>query len=194
MKIVSFDIESTDLKANMGILLCAAFLPIVPEGYYSNHRNQPPKPYALKLERSEHNKHEPNPDKELAVAIRDELEKYDLAVTWNGKLFDVPFLNARLLYFRERRARLHWHLDLMYQARGSQNKIGRSALVSVQQYLGISEEEGKTALNWDVWKAAGLGDPKAMATVVDHCKRDTDVLAKAYWRFLEGVSRLERSM
>lgn len=193
MKIAAWDLETTDLRANMGILLCGAFQPIVPEGFYSNHHDTVPKPYTIKLQRKADQKFDPNPDRELAVAIREELEKYNLIVGWNSKMFDVPFLNARLLAHGERRVRLQWHLDLMYQARGTQNRIGGSSLITVQQFLGIPSEEGKTKLEWDVWKAAGLGDPKAMAKVVEHCEKDTEVLAKAYWKLLGGVSQLERS-
>jgi len=47
MRIASFDIETTDLKANMGIILCASFHEIVPPGYYSNHHDTLNKPYSL---------------------------------------------------------------------------------------------------------------------------------------------------
>lgn len=194
MRIVSFDLETTDLRANMGILLCGSFQPIVPEGYYSNHHDTPPKPYTFKLERKKGDKYNANPDRDLAVAIRDELEKYNLIVGFNSKLFDLPFLNSRLLAHNERRAHIQWHLDVMFQLRGTQNRIGGSSLLTAQQFLGIGgDDEGKTKLDWDIWKAAGLGDPKAMAEVMDHCERDVKVLAKAYWKLLGGVSQLERS-
>lgn len=193
MKIVAFDIETTDLRANMGVMLCASFLHIVPPGYYSNHRRTPTKPYTLYMTRDKALPYDPNPDEELAVSVRDELEKYNLVVTWNGKMFDVPFLNARLLFHGERRAHLQWHLDLMYQAGGTQNRIGGRALATVQQFLGVPQEEGKTRLEWDVWKAAGLGDVSALKKVMRHCEKDVEVLSMAYWKLLGGVSRLERS-
>ena len=73
MRIVAWDIETTDLKANMGIILCASFKEIVPPGYYGNHHDTPTRPYSLKLQIDD--PYDPNPDKQLAIAIRDELEK-----------------------------------------------------------------------------------------------------------------------
>ena len=96
MRIASFDIETTDLKANMGIVLCASFHEIVPPGYFKNHHNKVNKPYTIKLNITD--PYDPNPDKELVIAIRDELETYNGIVTWNGKMFDLPFINARLMF------------------------------------------------------------------------------------------------
>ena len=82
MRIASFDIETTDLKANMGIILCASFHEIVPPGYYSTHHDTLNKPYTIKLKIED--PFDPNPDKELVIAIRDEIEKYNGIVSWNG--------------------------------------------------------------------------------------------------------------
>ena len=80
MKIVSYDLETTDLRANMGIILCASFQEIVPPGYYGNHHDTPPRPYTLKLDFDKVDRYDPNPDKQLAVAIKQELLKYNCAV------------------------------------------------------------------------------------------------------------------
>ena len=109
MRIASFDIETTDLRANMGTLLCASFHEIVPPGYYGNHHDTPNKPYTFVVEESYVG--DPNPDKSLAISLRDEVEKYNAIVTWNGKMFDVPFLNARLLFHKERPVRPQFHID-----------------------------------------------------------------------------------
>ena len=190
MRIASFDIQTTDLKANMGIVLCASFHEIVPPGYYKNHHNSPTKPYTIKLNIMD--PYDPNPDKELVVAIRDELEKYNTIVTWNGKMFDIPFINARLMFHGERPARVQFHIDAMYYAGGTSNRIGSRRLISVQQFLGISNEDGKTPLTWDTWKSAMRGSPKAMKDVVHHCEMDVEVLTKSYWALLPYIANIHR--
>lgn len=190
MKVVCWDLETTDLKAMMGTLLCCAFQEVVPEGFYRNHRGVPPAPYLFKLERGQKDKYDPNPDRTLAVRIRDELEKYNIIVGWNSKMFDAPFLNARLLSFGERPLQPQFHLDLMYYAGGVSNRIGSRKLVNVQKFLKL--EDAKTQIEWDVWKAAGLGDPKAMKEVAHHCEMDVKVLGQAYWHLLPYVARLHR--
>jgi len=188
MRIVAFDIETTDLRANMGTLLCASFQEVVTPGFFKNHHNTGPSPYSLVLDLKD--SHDPNPDRDLAVAIRDELYKYNLVLTWNGKMFDRPFLNARLLKHHELPWDPQFHLDLMYYAGYSFNRIGSKRLASVQQFLELENE--KTALDWDVWKRAMRGDTAAMKLVVQHCEIDVGALAEAYWRFLPNVKNIHR--
>jgi len=190
MRIVSFDIETTDLKANMGTLLCASFQEIVTPGYYKNHHDTGPKPYTLKIDIDNMNPHDPNPDKELAMAIKEELLKYHMVLTWNGKMFDRPFLNARLLYHNELPWNPQFHVDLMYYAGFSSNRIGSKRLASVQQFLKLSNE--KTALDWDIWKSAMRGDKKALNQVVKHCEIDVGALGEAYWRLLPYIANIHR--
>ena len=188
MRIAAFDIETTDLKGLMGTLLCGSFQEIVPPGYYGNHHDTPPRPYSYSLHRV--NPYDPNPDRVLATVLRDEIETYNMIVTWNGKMFDIPFLDARLAFFGERPVRVQFHLDVMYQARGVGLRIGSSKLANVQRYFQL--DETKTEVDWDIWKAAGLGDPAAMKEVIKHCEADVRVLSQVYWRLLPKVANIHR--
>ena len=190
MRIVSYDLETTDLRANMGIILCASFQEIVPPGYYGNHHDTPPRPYTFKLEVNDSNRYDPDPDKELAIAIREELKKYNAAVCWNGKMFDRPFLNSRLLFHGEEPWNPQFHIDAMYYAGGTSNRIGSRRLASVQQFLQLENE--KPALDWAIWKRAMRGDKAAMKEVVRHCEIDVGALAEAYWRLLPFISNIHR--
>lgn len=194
MKAVAFDLETTNLSGIMGIVLCGSFLEIVPPGYYSNHRNVGPSPRTLCIERGERNRFDPNPDKVLCTEIRDRLESYNMVVGWNSKLFDIPFLNARLAFHNERPFKPQFSLDLMYYAGGVSTRIGSRKLVNVEKFLKLSEstDGGKTDIDWDTWKAAGLGDPAAMKEVKKHCEQDVKVLGAAYWRLLPFVANLHR--
>ena len=181
MRTAAFDIETTDLKAMMGIVLCGAFQPIVPTEYGTVE------PYTIHLT-TELGVKNPNPDRDLAVMLRDEIESYDMIVTWNGKMFDVPFLNARLLKHGESPVRPRFHLDLMYKAGYSANRIGSKKLVNVQKFLDL--HESKTDIDWDVWKMAIMGSDEALAQVIEHCEQDVKVLAEVYWRLLPYVKNL----
>src|SRR5262245_48631991 len=141
----------------MGRVLCASFLEIVPE------RCRPrPKPYTF--DASEYAGRNSLDDSLLCTAIRDELPRSNLPAPWNGKLFDIPFLNARLAKARLSPSRPQFHLDAMYYARGSGLRIGSSKLDNVQKYFGLSES--KTELEWATWQLAGQGDLTALAEVV----------------------------
>src|SRR2546428_7375120 len=116
MKIVSWDLETTNLTGLMGRILCGSFMPIV-DGVATT-------PYTFRLDQKEFRGRSRIDDNKLAMAIRDELEEYHMIVGWNSKLFDAPFLNARLAKAGERPLHPQFHLDLMYYAGGCSMRIG----------------------------------------------------------------------
>lgn len=185
MRIVAFDIETTDLRAMMGQMLCASFCTIG-----SDKTSDIGKVRTFRADHKPWRSDDPIDDAPLAIAIRDELAKAHLVCTWNGKLFDIPFLNARLLEAHEEPSRPHMHLDLMYYARGCSLRIGSSRLKSVQQYFNLPTS--KTEISWKTWQRAGKGDKAAMSEVVTHCEADVKVLAQAYWNLLPMVRNIHR--
>lgn len=180
MKICAWDLETTDLKALMGQTLACSFTPICPAG----------KTYSFRGDTAPYKDKDPISDRSLVVAIRDELEKYNCIVGWNSKLFDLAFLNARLLYYGERPCRPQFHLDMMYYARGSSTRIGSSKLDNVQKFFKLKDE--KTPIAWDEWKRAARSDKLAMDKVIKHCEQDTKCTAQAYWALLPMVSNIHR--
>jgi uncharacterized protein YprB with RNaseH-like and TPR domain len=154
---IFWDLETTNLTAIMGRLLACSFATSF--GVVSTMRIED-YPGASLID-----------DGPLAVAIRDELEKADHWVTWNGKLYDIPFLNARLLKAGERPVRSDIkHTDLMYYSRGQFVRIGSSKLDNVSKF--VESPNRKTPLDWETWQMAALGDKAAMDLVVEHCEAD----------------------
>lgn len=111
-------------------------------------------------------------DKELVQSIAEELSKYDVWVTWNGKLFDVPVLNGRLRFHGLPPLPLVKHIDAMYYATGGSMRIGRRSLQSVSEYFDVPNR--KTPLTVRTWDKAMAGDEDAYNEIVEHC--DADVL------------------
>lgn len=160
-----FDIETTDLKAFMGRMLVASIA--------DNWGNVTTRRYT-DFERASL-----IDDRGIAVWLRDELAKYDFLVGWNSKLFDVPFLNARLMRAGEAPLRSDLkHTDLMYMARGQFLKIGSSRLDNVAKFFRL--ENQKTPISWEEWALAAAGDEEALERVVEHCEFDVLVLRDAY--------------
>lgn len=177
LDILYFDLETTDLKALMGRILCASFAD--GWGKVTTFRSD-------KMPRQH-----PLDDRELAIAIRDRLESADVIVGHNSKLFDVPFLNARLLKWDERPMRKDIkHIDTMYFARGQFVRIGSSKLVNVQKFAQVESE--KSDIDWDTWQLAGMGDKAALDTVVDHCERDVKVLREVFGKLKVHVANIHR--
>lgn len=179
MKILFFDTESTDLKGMMARMLCASFCDLTG------------KPYTLRLDDPALRGRSKIDDGKLCVAIRDELEKANLIVSWNGKLHDIPLLNAKLAKAGHRRyVPKNWHLDLMYYAGGVSMKIGSRKLDNVAKFFKLPEQ--KSPLDWDTWQAAGVGEKEAVDYVVHHCEADVKVLRAAYDHLLPYVASLTR--
>lgn len=182
MKIVAFDLETTNLSGLMGRVLCGSFYEIVP--------GKKTRPYTFRLDEPPYSSKNRIDDGKLVTGIRDELEKYNLIVGWNSKLFDAAFLNARLAKAGERPLHPQFHLDLMYYAGGVSMRIGSRKLLNVQKFFNL--KESKTEISWDQWNLAAGGDPVALDEVADHCEADVKVLAEVYWHLLPSVANLHR--
>lgn len=180
MRVVAFDLETTDLGGNFGRILCCSFKPI------SEEMNR--EVYTFRGDAKPFRTKDIVDDGSLAVAIRDELEKYDVLVGHNSKLFDLKFLNARLLKAGQRPMLPKWHIDTMWIVRTHFRMS--SKLDNVQKMLNLPDE--KTPISWDDWARAGTFFKPAMDEVVHHCEQDVKVLEQAYWRLLPSVRRMER--
>lgn len=176
MKVLFYDLETTDLKGLMGRILCGSFVGL--EG----------KPKTFRLDK--YPGKSKIDDSKLALALRNELEEANLIVGWNSKLFDLPMLNAKLAKAGHRRTFVQFHLDLMWFAGGSSMRIGSRKLDNVAKYFNLPHQ--KTPLDWETWQVAGTGDRKALNYVVEHCEADVCVLREAYHYLLPYVANLHR--
>ena len=165
-RLAFFDIETTGLKAHVGRMLWGSIA-----DSWGNVTNFSLEDYPGKTITD---------DSELVNAYARELEKYDGEwVSWNGKLFDVPFMNARLLkggkdVLRGDRV----HVDLMYYSKGSLARVGTSRLAGVSEFFNTATS--KTPLSFDIWNLAMAGDLDALHNIGEHCEADVLVLRDVY--------------
>lgn len=185
MRVVAFDLETTDLKALMGRILCCSFHTIVSDKAKDIGRTK-----TFRIDHKPWRSEDPIDDGQLALAIKEELDKHHLIVGWNSKLFDLAFLNARLLKAGHPPFNPHLSLDLMYYAGGVSMRVGSKKLDNVSKFFKTPDK--KTDIEWEQWNRAALGDKAAMKEVVEHCEFDVKVLAEVYWRMLPLVKNLHR--
>lgn len=176
-RIAFWDLECTHLKPNVGRILCASFKPLGED------------PYTFDALTRGFKKADVYDDSALAVAIRDELEKFDIIVGHNSKLFDTKFLNSRLIRVGERTKPAQYQVDTMWSWRSKFSAW--SGLDNVQQFALEDAEVTKTKVAWPQWMRA-LGwnldlARTAMDEIVDHCERDVIVLEEAY-RLMAGAN------
>lgn len=167
LKICSFDLETVTLDAEFGRLLCGTVKELGKAG----------KTFRIDKDPCKH-KGEPWNDESLAVALRDELNKYHAAVAYNGLGFDVRFLNSRLLYHGyEPLSPGIQHVDPLPVVRAKM-RLGQNSLARVLDFLKCDEQ--KMHLGPDVWQRAAAGSKKDMDLLVKRNQSDVVALEQLF--------------
>ena len=158
MNLAIVDLECTSLRSDQGFLLCAGIKPLGG------------KPTVIGLHQwlPQSRKFDPLAiDAGLVVTVRDEMQKFDGWITWNGLMFDLPWLDDRLMLNGQNQLerRFARGLDMMWHARMGKSALSSSRLDSVARNLNLKVQ--KTALDLGVWKRA-----EAEARALFKCGRD----------------------
>lgn len=178
MKVGLFDIETTDLSANYGVVLCAVVKEYGREEVVTirgdDHRN-------WKVKRSD--------DRYVVLRLHDELQKYDVLVAHNGGGFDLPFLNTRLVVHGVSPLPQKMLIDPCRLARWKL-RLNSNRLDQLISTFGF--DNLKTPVDSGVWLRASLdGDRAAMDFIVDHCVRDVRMLEQVYDKIRPFVVKID---
>lgn len=166
MKLISWDLETSALNADYGVILCAGFK-TVGEG----------KARVISVEDYK-GKDLIAREKHLVKDLFEVLVNADCWLTWFGTYFDIPYLNSRLLYHRLPTLPANFpHVDGWKTSR-NRLKLRNNRLKTVQEFLGTDTE--KDAVLGPMWIKAVAGDSKALKYVIEHCRKDVKALEEAY--------------
>lgn len=181
-----WDLEASGLKATFGGLYCGSVKEL--RGKTRTFRIDEGPGYS---------KH-PWDDKWVCKKVRDELETYQVVVGYNSvgaynKGFDLPFLNSRLVFHKERIVSSEVkHVDL-YLVTRNKLQLHSNRLEALLDYLGTKTR--KTPLRPEDWRRAAAGEKRAMDRIVAHNIPDVVALEEAFLRlipFLDIQFRLIR--
>lgn len=168
MKIIAWDLETSNLDASFGTIITAAWKIV----------GEKKKPKCITIH--DYKGDILQAEKKLIVDLREALLDGDCWLTWYGTYFDIPYLNSRLLYHKLSVVPGNFtHIDGWKTAR-NRLKLHSNRLNSVQQFLGLEDE--KTNLKGAMWLKSLAGDSKAMAYLKEHNIADVLVLEQAYER------------
>lgn len=167
-KILIWDIESTNLSASFGTILCIGYK------WFGE-----PKVYVPSILDRNKKRNFLN-DRPVVENFVEAFNRCDYHVTWYGERFDLPMVRAKMVRHGLKPLPPKPHLDLWKVAR-RQFKIHSNRLQAWEQFLGT--EHAKTPIAFDAWLAAAQGSRKAMAEVIDHCIKDVEVLEDVFKRF-----------
>lgn len=171
-KILFFDIETTNLKADFGFLLCIGWKWLGTKTVYV-----PFITHSANTFRAE--------EKKLLKEFLEAFEEADVVVSYYGKGFDVPYLQAKSLEYNLGPLPNPSHVDLYWTIKHNL-AISRKSLQNAAYYLGLSNE--KTPVEGRIWVDAMAGSKKAMRYIVSHCKSDVLILEELYLR-VRGLVR-----
>lgn len=163
IKACVFDIETSHLQADFGIVLCAC---VKGDGEkVTSFRGDTLIP-GWKTKRSD--------DSILVKAIAEKLDEYDVWVAHNGRRFDIPFLNTRLIKAGLKPLRTPKVLIDPVELARNKLRMSYNSLEKLAQHLGCNS---KTDVDPSQWLRAILdGDKKAMDYIVSHCREDVVTL------------------
>lgn len=164
-RVTMFDLETTNLNANYGYILCMAW----------KHVGES-KVHIVRIDQMSTFEKDPTSDKELVKAAAAALADSDVVCGWYSSRFDWPFLQSRLLTHGLPSMPPTPHVDLWRTAK-YQMKLNSNRLASVSEFLGLEE---KTPIRSREWIRAMAGHQKSINYVVAHCKQDIVVLEQAY--------------
>lgn len=162
------DLETSDLDADKGVILCACYESSLRPGKVTTLRNDLVNAKAWR-------KGVRGDDRDLVKAVCSIVADHDIVCAHNGARFDLPFLRTRAL---------RWNLSPLKEVKmvdplqiaWRKFKLRSNRLGSLSDHLGIKDR--KTPLDLSVWADVILnGSKPGMDLIVEHCIADVKVLS-----------------
>lgn len=170
-RILAFDIEASNLSADFGIVLCVGFKEVgVGAAEVLNI-----------LDYRDESGDLIEAEKRLLIEVSSKLiHDGDIWLTHYGTWYDIPFINTRLLYHRlPVLPANHTHIDTWKVSR-NRLKLRSNRLVTISDFMGTDEQ--KNSIKPEQWLRALGGHRESMDYIVEHCRRDCEVLEEVYYR------------
>lgn len=169
----TWDIETTDLRADIGSLIVAsfAFLDDDDNVKFVETANAQTIGKGSSVQR----------EKRLATWTREQMERADILIGHNSLAFDRWFVNGVLFRHNLPLIPKRIHIDTYQTAKG---RIGMGA--SMKNLVDIMQIGSKDAPSKHDWREANHDDPDALARITERCESDV-ILTAAMWRKLKPI-------
>jgi uncharacterized protein YprB with RNaseH-like and TPR domain len=174
-----FDLETSHLKANIGILLSWAFKLRGGGVVYDVITKKDIMSGVM--------------DRRIVKSFMAAIKPLDVLIGYYSTKFDVPFIRTRALMlgipfpaFGQQ-----FHHDVYYSAKWKLD-LHSNRLDAVSHALGCKNE--KTPLDISIWQKAQYGDPKCLAYIVEHNKADVRVLEEVFEKLMPFIQMKRKSL
>lgn len=128
-----------------------------------------------------------NDDYAVCAAAYEVLKDADVVVTQNGRKFDWPFLQTRLLHHGFPPLPRIIHVDTKDEAKNNLYLFSNSLRVMARF---LTDDDKMDTEGWDLWVKVMDRDPHALKTMTKYCKHDVVVLEKVYEKLKRFVKKL----
>jgi len=174
-----FDLETSNLKANIGILLSWA---IKYRGGKVVHDLVTKKDILSG-----------QMDRRIMRSFLEEIKGVDVLVGYYSTRFDVPFARTRAIMLGMPFPKFgsQFHHDVYYSARYKLD-LHSNRLDAVSHALGCKNE--KTGLDISIWQKAQYGDAKSLSYILEHNDADVRVLEEVFEKLLPFIKMQRKSI
>jgi len=172
VKFLSLDIETSNLNADFGFVLCAVCKP-----YGEKHK-------VFRIDDYEEWIDARYNDKPMIKELIEYLNQFDGLITYNGRNFDIPFLKSQVIGYDLPHLKDMFHVDVYYLVK-YKLKLHNNKLQSLIEFLntyrsGKKRIEEKTHINALYYRKAITGDKSGIDELVKHCIKDVIALEQCY--------------
>jgi len=174
-KILVWDLETTDLLADFGTILCA--------GYKWLGEKKVNIISLLDFPRTFEN--DATDDSRLVKEFYKVLSEADIWITWYGERFDDRMFQSKLLEYKLPPCPHVQHIDLWKTCK-YRFKLSSNRLKTAAAFMDLEE---KTPVLGKVWRRARTGHGPSIRYVIEHCVQDVLVLEQAYLRMRPWVKQ-----
>jgi uncharacterized protein YprB with RNaseH-like and TPR domain len=186
MRFATLDIETSNLNADFGFIIC-----VVVKEYGSDN-----KPKIFRIDQYPGWEKNVFDDKKLVKDVRNYLENFDGIITYNGRNFDLPFLTSQVVAYGYQPIKALFHVDVFYTTR-YRLRLHNSKLNTLITFLntyrgGKKKVEEKTAINTIYYKKAITGRKDGIDYIVKHCVKDVVALEQCYDLLKDQVFSLRK--
>jgi len=162
-KILTYDIETTDLNSDWGTLLCVG---------YKWLGDKTPTVISI-LDYPGVNVLD---DSNLVKAFHEIISQAEMVIGYFSKGFDQPWMQGKYMEHGLPALANVPHVDLFFTAK-SNTRLSRKSLDNLVTYFKLGK---KYDVSRDDWKLAKIGDPGGIREVIKHCYVDVNLTEKLY--------------
>lgn len=173
VKILTYDIECTDLNSDWGTLLCVGYK-------WLGDKN----PTVISI--LDYPGKNILDDSNLVKAFHDVLAEAEMVITYFGKGFDQPWLQGKYMLYDLAPLPNIPHVDLFYTAK-SNTRLSRKSLDNLVTEFRVGK---KYNVSREDWKLAKIGDVGGINQVIKHCYVDVNLTEKLYLTKLRPYVRM----